>query len=84
MSARYIQVRQLQWANADRSAVDCLVTFETLGEVPFTAIQNDSEEHGREIFADIISGRYGAISSFVPPKPLKSKAPQTKGIKKLP
>jgi hypothetical protein len=33
--------------------------------LPFTADANDVEAHGRLIFADIVSGKYGDIADYV-------------------
>jgi hypothetical protein len=64
-----LSVRKPQWANEDESAINCLARTNTLHhEVPFTATPNDSETHGRVIFARCISGEFGVISP-VNPKP---------------
>jgi len=52
--------------------IDCEITTSQFGDevLPFTASQNDVEEHGRSIFADIIAGSYGDIAAYVSPPPV--------------
>ena len=37
------------------------------GWIPFHATPNDSEPHGRELYANAIAGEYGEIAPYVPP-----------------
>lgn len=68
-----LSARNPQWANEDRTAINCLVRTNTLHqEVPFTATPNDSEAHGREIFSRCIAGEFGEIA---PMEPQPSKQP---------
>ena len=61
------------WANAEHTAIDCLITTSQFGAevLPFTADQNDAAEFGRAIFADLIGGKYGEINEYVPPPAIK-------------
>lgn len=62
-----LSVRNPQWASQDRSAIDCLVRTNTLGdEVPFTASMRDPETHGQEIFARCMAGEFGEIAPMKP------------------
>lgn len=55
--------RNPKWANENCTAIDCLVTTNTLRqEFPFTASPNDSEIHGRELFARCLAGDFGVIA----------------------
>lgn len=56
------------WADAEHTSIVCQITTSQFGDevLPFTASPADVEAHGREIFADIISGKYGDIAEFVP------------------
>ena len=45
-------------------SIDCIVTIDGIGDVPFTASPNDSEAHGREVFQRIINGEFGAIAPY--------------------
>ena len=58
-----------RWANEGHTSVDCEITTSQFGDevLPFTADQNDVEAHGRAIFQDLVAGKYGPISEYVPP-----------------
>ena len=56
------------WANADHTAITCLVKFSQYSKpLPFTASKRDSEAHGREIFAACVKGEAGKIGAYRPP-----------------
>jgi hypothetical protein len=57
------------WANEENTAIDCTVTHEKYGIIPFTASKNDSEEHGKTLFDELFSGMHGPIAAYVPPPP---------------
>ncbi|MBA4707786.1 hypothetical protein [Aquitalea aquatica] len=61
MKLEYTAVTDLQWANEARSAVTMTVSFNSLGDVPFTAAPDDTTEHGRELFARAVAGDFGSI-----------------------
>jgi hypothetical protein len=66
------------WANEEHTAITCTVKFGHFDDaVPFTASVNDVEAHGREIFADLVAGRYGEIGEYVA-LPVAPAAPVTK------
>jgi hypothetical protein len=54
------------WVNNEQTAIDCTITLDVFGDeqFPFTASPLDVESHGRQIFADIVAGKYGVISPF--------------------
>lgn len=63
--------RQPRWNNADHTALDLYVTFEeteALGELPFTAVQGDVQEHGCELFARAVAGEFGTIEAYAAPE----------------
>ena len=47
--------------------VDLELNHPEFGWIPFTASPEDSEEHGRAIYAKAVAGDYGPIAPFVPP-----------------
>lgn len=51
------------WSNAERTRIDCFITTSQFGDekLPFTADKNDVESHGRAIFAELESGKYGDV-----------------------
>lgn len=65
--AQLTSVRNPVWADAEHTMIDCEITNTVYGDevLPFTACVNDVEAHGRSIFADLISGRYGEIGEYV-------------------
>jgi hypothetical protein len=63
----YTNITNLKWANQEHTLIDCEVTFETIGTVPFTADPNDTEEHGRDIFARAKAGEFGTVAEWTPP-----------------
>lgn len=83
MQATLTSLTSPQWANAEHTMIDCLITTSQFGDdvLPFTAAQNDVEAHGRAIFADLVSGVYGPIADYVPPpEPVQ---PVTEGAQTL-
>jgi hypothetical protein len=42
--------------------IDLLVDFAGLGEVAFTASDEDAEPHGRELFAGALAGEFGQVA----------------------
>jgi hypothetical protein len=67
MQAKLTSLTNPRWINAEHTAIDCeITTSQFFDEVlPFTASPTDCEPHGRAIFADIVSGKYGPIAEFV-------------------
>ena len=48
-----------QWADREQTRINVTASFETLGDVPFTASPNDVEAHGRDIFKYLADGPVG-------------------------
>jgi len=68
MALTIVTVTNPQWANAEHTAIDVVARFAEIDEdLPFTAVPNDTEAHGREIFARASAGEFGAIDAYVPP-----------------
>ena len=65
------------WANAEHTLITCTVKVDYFDEpVQFMASPNDVEAYGREIYADLVAGRYGEIAEYVaPPAPPPPPAP---------
>tara|TARA_R110000868_G_scaffold182605_1_gene423618 strand:+ start:18601 stop:18885 length:285 start_codon:yes stop_codon:yes gene_type:complete len=79
MQSTLTSIFNLQWANAEKTMIDCDITTSQFGDevLPFTASQNDCEAHGRAIFTDAAAGVYGDIADYVPPKPESIEATPT-------
>lgn len=63
--------RDPRWANAEHTAIDLNASFPWLNEeVPFTAMPNDCEEHGVDLFNRAVAGEFGSIAPYVAPEPV--------------
>ena len=62
----YSNIKNPMWANAENTVIDCLVTFEAIGEVPFTASLDDAD-YSYEIFIRCNSGEFGPVGEYVAP-----------------
>lgn len=60
----YLNVENPTW-NREGTMIDCVVTFERLGKVPFTASPNDLP-HSVEIYERCVAGEFGPIADYVP------------------
>jgi hypothetical protein len=65
----YANVKNPKWVDAQQSMINCEVDFVDFIEeyVPFTASLNDSSEHGRNIYQQLINGDFGKIAPYEPP-----------------
>lgn len=52
------------WGDADHLCIHCTLEIEGLGEVPYTASSNDSEQHGRDLFTFLAEGGAGPVVAF--------------------
>ena len=69
---KYSNVSDPKWANAEHTAIECMVDFDDLSEelVPFTAVAEGDYPHTHEIFARCVAGDFGSIAEYVaPPAP---------------
>lgn len=68
----YTSVTNPIWADAEHSAINCIVDFtaDGVGTVPFTANPLDtSNPSSKQIFDECVAGDYGMIAEYVPPPP---------------
>ena len=61
-----MQVKNLKY-NAT-GTVDCEIEHPQYGWIPFTASPDDSEQFGRNVYAQAMSGTLGVIAAYVPPQ----------------
>lgn len=55
------------WSNPEHTAINCMVKFAGNNEVfPFTAMPEDTEMHGRDVFEACIRGDAGKIVDYTP------------------
>jgi len=63
--------RNPQWADADHTVIDLLITFEelesTFGEIPFTATSTAAEDFVKAIYDSAVKGDYGPVADYAPP-----------------
>lgn len=70
MTLQYTTVRNPQYASADGQNIYCSVTFpdhphfKQTVELPFNAVPNDIEDHGREIYERAVTGEFGPVAPF--------------------
>lgn len=58
------------YANENGTVINCLVKFDAFTEyLPFGANPNDPMDYGRELYAELIAGKWGPIAPYVPPIP---------------
>jgi len=64
----YTNVTNPKWSNAEHSTIDCEVTFDNIGTVPFTANPLDtSNPSSKQIFDECKNGNHGVIAEWTPP-----------------
>lgn len=63
----YTNITNLQWANIEHTILDCTVTFDGVGDAPFSAVASGDLPHTHEIFARCVAGDFGTIAEYVPP-----------------
>ena len=66
----YTNVINPIWTNAEHTMIDCIVTFDDVGTVPFTANPLDiSNPSSKLIFDQCLADEYGPVAEYVPPPP---------------
>lgn len=56
-----------QWANSSNTAIDLVICWEEFDrELPFTASNDDFEEHGKALFKMAMNKEFGEIAPFTP------------------
>ncbi len=66
MKTLLTSVKNPRWVTEEKTLIDCIITSSQFGEeeLPFTASPSDPEAHGRQIFDDLIAGKYGPIAMW--------------------
>lgn len=61
--------------------INAMVHFEGFGDfIPFTASPDDTEEHGRQLYADLKAGKYGPVTPFTVTPEMIQAAKDTKYV----
>jgi hypothetical protein len=70
---KLVYAKSAKWANRGQTAIDLVARFEEIPEdLPFTANPNDTEAHGRDLFARAVAGEFGPIAEFTAEAPLET------------
>lgn len=56
-----------QWADAAHTAINLRIVHSEYGDIPFSAMPTDSEQHGVDLFNAAVAGTYGPIAAYVAP-----------------
>lgn len=67
-------IKNAVFANAEQTAINCEIQLSSGEWLPFTASSNDTEQHGRDVFAAIIES--GNVADYIEPEPLPEPVPQ--------
>ena len=60
---KYISVQNPTW-NKERTVINCVVVFESLGSVPFSAVPEDQYAHTVEIYNRCVAGEFGPVADY--------------------
>lgn len=55
--------------HTDGDGIELTVLFDGLGELPFLALPDDGEAHGRELYTRAVAGEFGPVAPYVAPEP---------------
>ena len=76
----YTAAHSPQWANEARTAINMMVTFDGIGEVPFSASAGDAEPHGVDLFQRAQAMEFGDIAEMTPQTLADLKAAKNQAI----
>lgn len=65
---KIISAHSPKWSDNKYEFIQLFVTFDSLGELPFTASKSDPEPHGQEIWHRALSGEFGEIAPYIEPE----------------
>lgn len=73
-----------KYVTPDNLVIELQVTFEEFGDtvLPFGAMADDVEAHGRDLHARAVAGEFGEIAPYVAPVSAPNQ-PQTQGAQTL-
>ena len=77
----YTTVTNLKYSDSTGNKIDCIVDFNGIGPVPFTAYSGDTEPHGVEIYQRAIAGDFGSIDAYVSYVPSSSELKELSMVK---
>lgn len=69
------KVSDLRWVDERKTAIDMQLKLLGVPDcIPFCAVADDQEAHGRMLFERAASGELGPVADYVPPTPLEAAA----------
>ena len=68
MKTEITSVANPRWGDKDHTVIDVDITTNQFGDevLPFTATSYDVEEHGRQLYQELIEGKHGEIAEYSP------------------
>lgn len=64
-----MKIKNAVWTNSENTIIDCEIEHPQFGWIPFTAMPNDVETLGVQVFNACIAGEAGPIAPYAPPPP---------------
>lgn len=75
-----LNVKNAQYTSA--GGIDCEI-LTAIGWLPFTAVEDDCEAHGRELHKELLAGKWGEVAEYIAPVITATQlAAQAEGTKK--
>ena len=65
MKMEYTSVKNPKWTSSEKTSIECVVNFQTIGEIPFCASLEDNHDHTTEIYNRCVAGEFGPITEYV-------------------
>ncbi len=63
-----LDVKNGVYSNAEGTSITCEILIASRGDyIKFTATKNDIEDHGRRVYEELVSGRWGHVDAYIPP-----------------
>ncbi len=57
----YTSVKNPKWTSDEKTSIECIVNFNNIGEIIFTATPDDYHQHTTEIYKRCVAGEFGTI-----------------------
>jgi len=75
-----MEARNPAWANAEHTVINLEWNHPEYGWIPFSALPDDAEEHGRALFLLATAEEFGPVAEYVaPPEPVPSRCTRRQG-----
>ena len=64
---KILSVQNPVYSRENKTAIDCMVTTDRIGTVPFTATHDDKTVHSEKIWKELMAGKHGPIAPYILP-----------------